>query len=433
MSVFTGLFLGLDVVLVVAGVWGCCVRGGRARVDHVMLFSLGFTLYWILPVAAGLTGIYRDQSWMSLWYGLFDAIGARRLAEYFGVCAASYVAFVAGSLVAPAFLAPPRRPAGWGFDRRLGVLFLLPLLAAASIFAYEVRAELFHGYAGIDENFGFRGSFTAASLFLLALAFVDTAKRHDRLGPGATMRALVVTPCFGAYFVFALLVLSMGGRLYFMTSLLMLLAYATVFIAPVRLATFGGSLAGIAALSGVIGLFRLGAGASTAAVLINLLSEFFFTSFSLLNYLSAHQLAAVHAPVFLASDFTNLVPLFLFPQKAALAIPPEARGYQVFSPFGALNSFFSFQINFGVIGTLVVLFALGAWLSALRVNAQSALARVVYVMVSGWLTFSFFRDPFSISVVKNIFEFSIVVPTLLVVGLYVLTLAGRPARAESLA
>jgi len=38
-----------------------------------------------------------------------------------------------------------------------------------------------------------------------------------------------------------------------------------------------------------------------------------------------------------------------------------------------------------------------------------------YIMCTGWLAFTFFRDPFSISIVKAMFEDSIILPTLIVI------------------
>jgi hypothetical protein len=137
----------------------------------------------------------------------------------------------------------------------------------------------------------------------------------------------------------------------------------------------------------------------------------------------------VNVPKFLVSDFVNLIPTVLLPGKAALLMDPNDYGYSVYTPLGALHSFFSFTINFGVIGTLPVMFGLGFGLRWLQINGHLVLLRVLYVMLSSWLAFTFFRDPFTTSIVKNMFEFSILVPTLVIVAMHVITLAARPAHA----
>ena len=46
---------------------------------------------------------------------------------------------------------------------------------------------------------------------------------------------------------------------------------------------------------------------------------------------------------------------------------------------------------------------------------------MIYIMIAGWLGFSFFRDPFYVSIVKCMVEFSVIVPTLIVVSLHLCT------------
>jgi hypothetical protein len=420
-----------DVLLAGFCVRRYSMRRGFVEVNHIALFTLGFLLYWILPIATASLGLLRDEVWMSTWYGLFDAIPAGRLTAYVVTCGCAYASFVAGSAAAGALAWRPAEPMRWRFDQRVVMILFVPLLLAAIGFAVLVRHELFHGYATIYEEFGFRGSFTAASLFLLSLALVDLARRHDATPTLRSMRGILINRYLFTYFVFAVLVLSMGGRLYFISSLLMIVAYRTVFVRPARTSLLAGTFVALAVVSGAIGLFRSGSAAAPGAVATNLLAEFFFTSLSLTHFLGNHALPLLRAPIFLASDFSNLVPLVIFPQKASFLIQPDAYGFEVFAPFGALNSFFSFMINFGVLGTFVVLFALGFGLTRLKHQEGSVVSRVVYVMLSGWLTFTFFRDPFSVSIVKNMFEFSIVVPVLLVVAMRCLTLAGSVDIARS--
>ncbi len=100
-----------------------------------------------------------------------------------------------------------------------------------------------------------------------------------------------------------------------------------------------------------------------------------------------------------------------------MLLNPKDYGFPLFSPLGATNSFYSFMINFGVFGTIVFLFLMGWLLSLLRGRDRNLLSRVIYVMLSGWIGFTFFRDDFSISLVKSMLQFSILVPGLLVVSL----------------
>ncbi len=407
-----------------------CIQKGMIEVNHVMLFSVGYILYWILPIAVGATGYLRDLPGMTLWYEIYDGITYSTLAIYLLVCLASYSAFVAGSSFSGKFFKKPLNLNDvFSFDKKLEDLFLTPVLLVSIIFAVLVRNDLFQGYQGsIYDNFGWRGSFTAVSLLLLSLAFIHIAKMEHLHRLPAEFKKLVLNRYFITYFIVATLVLSMGGRLYFLSSFLMLLVYRTVYIRKLNVIAFLVIFVVAAFLAGLIGLYRLGEGVSIGDIVINLLAEFLFTSFSLIHFLNDWILELVKFPVFLISDFINLVPTFVFPTKAAALIQPEEYGYVIFSPGGALNSFFSFMINFGVIGTWVVLFIYGFAINYLRINGRIILFKVMYVMLSGWTAFTFFRDPFSVSIVKTMFEFSILAPMLMVIFMHILTMSLKRER-----
>jgi hypothetical protein len=125
-------------------------------------------------------------------------------------------------------------------------------------------------------------------------------------------------------------------------------------------------------------------------------------------------------PKYLASDFCNLIPSAVFPGKAALIQAPD-----FFSPLGALHSFVSFSFNFGLIGTAVCMFLLPVGLRWIRARDGSPLYRTMYVMLSGWLAFTFFRDPFSVSIVKTMVQHSILLPIAIVSIARLLELASQ--------
>lgn len=409
-------------------------------VDPVLTFSLGFLAYWILPVALGATGAFTSQAGMDVWYGLFQRANPGTLARFATISLAAYLAFVVGYL---------RRRPSEHLQRAARIEFspvlLTPLfgalLVAAAGFAVTLRDRFFQGYRTplIIGNGGVHGSFVAVSVALFALAMLRLSRRALRQRVDL-LRYVGRDGFFFAYFVVGGLALSLGGRLYMLSSLLMLAAYRSAYEHPIRYRAFiiGGILSVLAA--GVIGVVRLGGPLSAETVLFNLAAEPMFTSFSLVNFLADGRFGLIRAPVFLASDFANLIPTIFFPAKEMLLLDPADAGFSVFAPLGALNSFFSFMINFGAVGTAAVLYALGAGLRHLRARSGSAVARTAYSMLTGWLAFTFFRDPFAVSVVKNMFEFSLVMPVLFAVVAHVFTVVTatptgvtpRPAEARLL-
>lgn len=300
------------------------------------------------------------------------------------------------------------------FDVRVLNVFLLIGLALSAVFVVILRNDLFHGYKDslVYINAGPRGTFVAVSEFLLAvsLLYVLYAKPLDQY---KRFNDVFKNHFMLSYLAVAILILSMGGRLYFVSTLIMMFIFRTVYYKPVAVRSLLISLVVMASGAGLIGSLRMGGKGGLLEVLGSVLVEPLGTSTSLLSFLAAARFELLNFPVLLMFDFTNLIPASLLPNKATLQLTPADLGYNAYSPLGAMHSASSFMMNFGMLGSLVVVFLLGFALSQLK-KTRIGLFRVMYIMISGWLCFTFFRDPFSMSIVKSIFQFSILVPWLMV-------------------
>jgi len=407
---------------------GCLSKRG-IEVNHILLFSLGFVYYWILPIVVGFTGLYQASEDMGLWYSIFDDIPNSILVSYLAVCLGSYLSFGFGSVLGERIFAKETTKYKiLFFDRRLLNLYLFLGMLVSGIFVVALRDKLFKGYT-VYEADDLRGSFGAVGVFMLSLMFVYNAKLEERYHALLGFAKVLLNRFFIAYFIVAVLVFSTGGRLFFLSSILMLLVYRSVYFQRMRLRTFLFFLIIAGALSGFVGLVRRGDRivdvVNAYDLVFNIFSEPLYTAFSLIAFLRDHSLEAIHFPKFLLSGFINLVPSVVLPLKAEMIASPEAYGYTVFAPGGALSSFFSFMINFGVIGTQVFLFLFSFFLSFLKTRSKMPLFKVMYIMISGWLAFSLFRESFQQSIVKEIFEFSILTPAVVVLSLHFLSVAFR--------
>jgi hypothetical protein len=140
------------------------------------------------------------------------------------------------------------------------------------------------------------------------------------------------------------------------------------------------------------------------------------------HHLRYKGISWLNRPDQLESDFLNLVPSVLLPNKFAILKKPDA-----YRPLGGLNSFVSFDLNLGMIGSGAFLFLWPMMFRYFRSRSSSTLSATMYVMCSGWLAFTFFRDPFSISLVKAIVQDSILMPALLVAFGWLLSAACSPS------
>jgi hypothetical protein len=373
---------------------------GKIEINHVTLFTFGFLSYWILPIGFV----------MFLGSTVPNALGeqlvrmysdATNLSEYLAISTLIYFSFVSGDLLSRKL----RIRAGQHHAISENLLFLFNLMGGAIAVGamFQARSVLLTGSYITDVGSQIaRGPVAAACIFLFSIVLIHLVQTRP-----CTVNQLL----FNRYMLFfwpANLILFLSGtRLYFLSFVLMLIVYWTNYVSPVRLSRLLPLVVGPLLLMGIIGAYRLKDG--DHSIIANFIAEPMFTSFSLVDFLRSKHFFILKAPVYLASDLLNLVPSALAPSKTNLMteIP------DIYSPLGALNSFVSFQWNFGVLGTMVFIFFMGYGLGRLR-RRQGLWSKVAYTMTSGWLAFAFFRDPFSVSLVKDILEFSLILPALVI-------------------
>jgi hypothetical protein len=396
--------------------WRHSVDRGRIRIDHVALFSLGFIFYWVTPIACGF--FLRAEDMPLAWAALFDL---RWIGPYLIAIVALYAAFIAGDRCGAWICSPKMFPPKAVRSRSLSPQILALFSGAAFlVFLAEIaahREELLAPYTTEVSLQVARGNVTAWVVLLGSILLLRLSSH---------LRFTVLMLPFAAGAIFLVLI---GSRLYVASFVLMFGVFRSLYVRPFSKKQIVAAAAALAALFGTVGALRVNS--SIAAAGVNLLLEPVLTSISLVYFLGNDHLIWLAAPKYLLSDFSNLIPSALFPGKAALIQAPE-----VFSPLGALHSFVSFSFNFGLIGTAAFMFLLPVGLRWIKARDGSPLYRTMYVMLSGWLAFTFFRDPFSVSLVKTMFQHSILLPAAMVAFIRLAELAGQgvvPAQAGGVA
>jgi hypothetical protein len=359
---------------------------GRVTIDHVALFSLGFIFYWVTPIAAGFLISANDMP--TTWAVLFDR---RWTGPYLAVIIAIYAAFVFGDQFGIRAFRKRRLQPKRLSPQILGVLSSAVFLVLLAEIAAH-RVALFAPYTTDLSGQIARGNVTAWVVLLGSLVFLRISSY-----PRFTMLILPFTA--GAVFLVVV-----GSRLYVASFILMFAAFRSLYIRPFTKKQVAIAGLFVVALFGTVGALRVNSSIADAGV--NVLLEPVLTGISLVYFLRYDHMAWLAVPKYLVSDFCNLIPSAVFPGKASLMKAPN-----FFSPLGALHSFVSFNFNFGLIGTTVFMFLLPIGLRWIKARDGSPLHRTMYVMLSGWLAFTFFRDPFSVSIVKTMVEHSILLPT----------------------
>ena len=370
-------------------------RGSGVEINHVTTFTLGFLFYWLLPTLMGsVASLDPDNIAISKWSDYFNYIPNQRITAYIISLLVLYLSFACGDFLGkyPIFHRKKSEP-GRTFQAPLWRAEWFAVLLLFLFMLTRLHGLLFSNYSNETDSASLaRGTLTAISLVLFSISWQQAL--HGRW---VYMKV---------YFICALALLAMGERLYFASSILSLLAYASR-RKPIRKRTLLFFASAAAVGMGLLAAFRIRSEVSPLSILLNVAFESLFTSFSLMSYLHANAIAWIHAPKYLMVDMINLVPSAFMDKTAFTHLALTESNYEISSPLGAMNSWVSFNVNFGVIGTAGFLFLMGY---LFRRNEGLS---VSYLMLTGFLAFTFFRDPFSVSLVKNMLEFSILIPILL--------------------
>lgn len=391
-------------------------NAGRFVIDHLMTFSVGFYFYWIVPIIIGSTGVISDNiNDFKFWNDYFNMISEERIVLFLIFSLFYYIAFFIGSFI------------GRGKIKRLDIdickkiykrkIYLYLLLFFYGIlllfFIDKFKDALFTGYSVIPwEKVDDKGSFVALTSLYLSLAFIYTTAKNT-----VCRNTGFINLFFIFYFIAAFFVLSMGGRLYFLSAVIMLLIYYSVYYNLTINKKMFFCIITIILISGIIGVYRGNTNDEEkflTLVLVNIFSENLYNSFSLFGFLKDYGFEILSYPLPLLSSFIDILPrAFFSKERELLKVTIEEFGYNIHSPVGALNSFPSLMVNFGILGSLIFIFIMGFVLSKMKMS-KNFVCRVSYIMISGFITFSFFRDSFQVSIVKNIFQYSLLIPFVLI-------------------
>jgi oligosaccharide repeat unit polymerase len=386
---------GLVLVAVVLPCWYAYKRSvarGLVAINHVGTLSFGFLFYWVLPILIGTYGPHLAPQLSSTFTQLFDP---RRTTPYLLACVVFYGCFLAGDCLGIRCFRNKAIAAAQIPRLALSLVTVLGCLLALYTM-YALRAELLLPYSTALTFKTARGTLTSCILLLGIVALMFIVDRPQ--APWRERLKYLVPFIAGCG-----LLLLLGSRLYVASFLLMFAIYRSNLRQRFKLRTVLLGTAIFTVLVGMVGVWRSGERLQYAFV--NVAQEPVMTSISLMYYLRHQGIAWTNSPVYLASDFANLIPALILPGKASLLKRPP-----VYHPLGGLHSFVSFNLNFGVLGTAVFWFLLPIAFRYLKSRSSGTLWATMYIMCSAWMAFTFFRDPFKISLVKAVLENSILIP-----------------------
>jgi hypothetical protein len=431
------LVLLWNVLVPLSVLWHTSVQRGRVRLTHRSMFSAGFLVYMIVPVLAALAGLPDTLPGRTVVEEVVATVPETAMLAYLVACAAAYGAFELGGWASRKSIRRRPRPRPLPFDRRLLLVPLAVLLAAAVPVLWALRHEFWTGYLLLSlSSPAARGALSGTLVALGSVWLLDSTWRLRRCQHWgwhwSPWRQFVRTPPGLATLVLALLALSLGTRMAVITLILSVGVWYTGVVQPLRLRR-GLVLFGMTLLAlGTVGLWRMGETWAFSALLAGLLAEPMLTSLSLWYVLAAGVCPLLRVPWMTLTGLPNLLPSVLVPTKAQGLLDPEMLGILLWSPFGAVHVAVTALAEVGLLGAIASCFLLGTALQALATRRHGPISQTMYALLSGHLAFTLWRDPLQQWLLKGLFEFSVLMPLLIGGVLHLMTPRLGPAARRAL-
>jgi len=373
-------------------------------IDHRILFLFGYLYYLLSPYFVGKYHLFEGFPGMSIYQDFYEHIPDHKIQIYAWVTFSWLIAFFLGHF-AFKFIIPNKRSLelfpSTPVSRSASYISVL-LWLVLIVFAYLGRNSFLGGYSSYDV--AARGKISTLLVifnFFLLYQLLTTQKPSLLLVTGTLVTAL--------------LLLSMGGRMYVIQTFLIILIYKTSFARrrwKVLQVSVFSSITFI--IAGAFGVWRLGGSFGMQKGLYSFFAEPTFTWFSTSTFLISNKIPALSFPWHFLTSFLNVVPNTVISMKPYM-VTVQDMGYSYKNLLGAESIWTSLVINFGTIGSFFFVFFTGFMLNLLRhLSEKSHFCAVYYILVCAMLPFQIFRDGFYI-INKQLFFNFLLLPALILV------------------
>lgn len=411
------VLLIINTIIVLACIRKLCISHHKVDINHIFCFSFGYLYYCIIPFIC----FEWKMSFSGIAYNnmisIYNNISESRVCYYIITSLTFYLSFVIGSMQGRIKYKLINRvsifhtqDANFNYTQKIAYPIVVLL---GIIILFMNRASLFHGYTYLVTVDSYDS--TRVLLSVYEFVVVICSLYYLNSNPQYSLNKIIFNKWMLLFIVYSLLLISTGGRLYVITALLSFVIFLSfsenMNFRLIVLLAFGALFA---LIMGLIGISRLGfVGLDFKLAVFNILEEPLYTNYSNITYLYNYSPVNIFCiPTTLLSAIVNLLPTRLFPWKLDYIKYITDIYPQIEQPLGATHYYTSYNAGLGLLLSLFLFYFIGKRMSRIRKSYEDAdvTKRTIYCLVCANLAFSMFRDPIATSLIKNIIEFSVILP-----------------------
>lgn len=377
----------------------------RPKINHGVLFLLGFIYYLIVPPLIGTFEFISDYPGMPNWIADFSDINWSKIMMYCIIVLTYLISFFAGSLFINlvqkrvVYQPQPTR-------KHLNISgYTIPIFILIVFIAVINREYLFTGYSEQSAEFSVLGPLTTLTM---VQTYIVIYQHISNLAKGKLYLLSLITLIFAS-----IILMGLGSRMYVLIPILASIIFKINYSEDrTSLTKFFFLGIGILLAMLAVGAWRIGVSFDPGFYLYLFFAEPTFTWWSASTFLSNNDLSAFSFPVSFGSSIINFIPSIFFENKSDYIINLNTI-YNYRAPLGAESLFVSVQGNFGYVYGFCYIFLIGFYYSLIRVlSVRNVFYKTYYVLICAVLPFQFFRDPFSV-INKQIFWNMFLIPMML--------------------
>ena len=384
----------------------------KITLDHLVLLLAGIFFYWLTPIYA-----YENKLYIYHHIELYESIHIENIEIFLYFSLFFVLILLLSDFISSKF------PVEFSlnkfcYSKIILDLFFWFIFIATCISGYFMRNVFFHGYEMSSEWPFQRGWFISGCLSLTTLNIIYSCiqlTNQNFISRKKLLKRVLFNKYFISAFLFNILILFTGNRGYFVSFMFSIILIYVELNRGIKLKYLILIIGLLLLLTSFTALIRSGAQYSNLESFIGVLFyESVNVGVTLLHHIKYLDYSLFEFPDVLFSKLIGIIPSVIFPGKFGLMVSPEQMGKIVIPYQSTTNNYVELLINFGLIGTIFVLFFLGIGLNWLKSKKHYT---PIYIAICANLPFFFFRSFYNASV-KHILEFAILLPLLILIISY---------------